>query len=246
MKKLQSTILVVLIFCFKGFTRVEKDTLRVLFIGNSYTYYNNLIQMVSLISDSMDTKLICTKSTLGAANLGEHWNELRGLKSRSLLKKNRYNYVVIQDNSMWPLEHADSVLLYGKKFCELITAKGAFPLLYSTWPRKATPEKLATISSVYEQLAQQANAKVVPVGKNWAVAFEMNKNIELYHPDGSHPSYLGSFLAALSFVKKITGKLPENLATVYNYYDKDGETFRIMQVSPEEIRMCKSVVLSTQ
>ena len=34
----------------------NRDTLRVLFVGNSYIYYNNLIQMVSLLSDSMETK----------------------------------------------------------------------------------------------------------------------------------------------------------------------------------------------
>jgi len=62
-----------------------RDTVRVLFVGNSYTYYNNLIQMVSLISDSLETKLICTKSTVGGTNLGEHWNEQKGLRSRTLV-----------------------------------------------------------------------------------------------------------------------------------------------------------------
>ena len=51
----------------------KRDTLRVLFIGNSYVYYNNLAQMISLISDSMDTKLICTKSTIGNVDQALHY-----------------------------------------------------------------------------------------------------------------------------------------------------------------------------
>ena len=55
----------------------NRDTLRVLFVGNSYIYYNNLPQMVSLISDSLNTKLICKKSTYGGSTLGDHWNSRR-------------------------------------------------------------------------------------------------------------------------------------------------------------------------
>ena len=76
----------VLLLSSNSQARTNRDTLRVLFVGNSYTYYNNLIQMVSLISDSLDTKLICTKSTVGGTNLGEHWNEQKGLKSKTLIQ----------------------------------------------------------------------------------------------------------------------------------------------------------------
>jgi hypothetical protein len=53
---------------------------------------------------------------------------------------------------------------------------------------------------------------------------------------------MGTFLIALSFIKKITGKIPERYATVYNYFDKDGETFRIMQLSEADIQFCVKVV----
>lgn len=222
----------------------SRDTLRVLFVGNSYIYYNNLIQMVSLISDSLDTKLICTKSTVGGTRLREHWNEEKGLKSKSLIENGNYDIVVFQDHSLGAIEQPDSLLYFGNKFCSLIKSRGAKPFLYNTWSRKSTPQTQPIINKVYQQLANNCNATLVQVGDYWQEAIKRSPRIEMYNIDGSHPSHLGTFMAALAFVKSITGKLPDRLPTVYNYYDKDGETFRIMQVSQDEIKLFKEIVAS--
>lgn len=235
----------VVILCFGSYSKAtERDTLKVLFVGNSYTYYNNLIQMVSLISDSVDTKLICTKSTVGGTRLREHWNEEKGLKSKSLIENGKYDIVVFQDHSLGAIEQPDSLLYFGNMFCSLIKSKGAKPVLYNTWSRKTTPQTQPIIDKVYQQLAYACGATLVKVGDYWQEAIKRSPDIEMYNVDGSHPSHLGTFMAALAFVKSITGKLPERLPTVYNYYDKDGETFRIMQVSPEEIKLFKEIVTS--
>jgi hypothetical protein len=223
----------------------KKDTVRVLFVGNSYVYYNNLAQMIGLITDSIDTKIICKKSTIGAATLEQHWNGSRGLKSKQIIASNKFNIVVIQDNSMWPLEHKDSLLFFGHLFCDYIKANGAKPYLYNTWAREKTPETQTKINEVYSELAKAENATVVPVGASWALARQTMPNMNLFHTDGSHPSALGTFLIALNFIKKITGTLPKKYATVYNYFDKDGETFRIMQLTEAEIQFCVGIVNAT-
>jgi hypothetical protein len=198
--------------------------------------------MIGLITDSLDTKVICRKSTAGGATLGEHWRGNKKLRSVDLIGKGGNDIVVIQDNSMWPLQHKDSVLFYGKLFCDQIKKVGAKPYLYNTWARQNTPETQPMINQVYQELSEANQAALIPVGACWAKAREWDKDINLFHTDGSHPSPVGSFLVALCFVKKITGKLPEKFATVYNYIDKDGETFRIMQVSEAEIQFCVKVV----
>lgn len=239
MKKL---LFIPILFCQSLFAAEAKDTLKVLFIGNSYVYYNNLAQLTMVMSDSMDTKLICTKSTLGGGSLSDHWNSRKGLKTQQLLATKKYDVVILQDNSMWPIEHPDSVLHYGKMFCQQINKTGAKIFIYNTWARKKTPETQKQINAVYAQLAENCKATVVPVGDCWAKMKEVNKEAELFHTDGSHPSYLGTFLASLCFVKKITGKLPSGYPKVFNYTDKDGEFFRIMQVSEEEVKQCVRVV----
>ena len=220
----------------------NRDTLRVLFVGNSYIYYNNLPQMVSLISDSLNTKLICKKSTYGGSTLGDHWNSRKGLRTREILEQEKFDIVIIQDNSMWPLEHADSVLMFGKLFCDLIKSKKAIPYLYNTWSREATPQTQPAINKVYEQLAVQTQSVLVPVGTLWAESRIQKPANQLYFTDGSHPSPLGTFLIALCFVKKITGTLPTKYATVYNYPAIDNESIRLMQVSENDIFFYSNLV----
>ena len=240
-----TAILLFFVFSNQSFAFEKKDTVSLLFVGNSYVYYNNLAQMIGLITDSMDTKIICKKSTVGAATLGQHWNSARGLKSKQIIANNKFDIVVIQDNSMWPLEHKDSLLFFGHLFCDYIKANGAKPYLYNTWAREKTPETQTKINEVYSELAKAENATVVPVGASWALARQTMPNMNLFHTDGSHPSALGTFLIALNFIKKITGTLPKKYATVYNYIDKDGETFRIMQLTEAEIQFCVGIVNAT-
>jgi hypothetical protein len=249
MKKLFSysfkNIFLIILLLF-AFTKVNannnRDTLRVLFIGNSYIYYNNLPQMVSLLSDSLNTKLICKKSTFGGSTLGDHWNSRKGLRTREILEKEKFDIVVIQDNSMWPLEHADSVSMFGKLFCDLIKSKNATPYIYNTWSREATPQTQPAINKVYETLALETQSVLVPVGSIWAEAKIQKPATQLYFTDGSHPSPLGTFLIALCFVKKITGVLPTKYATVYNYPAIDNESIRLMQVSENDILFFSKLV----
>jgi hypothetical protein len=228
----------------QSFAQEKKDTVRVLLVGNSYIYYNNLAQMIGLITDSLDTKIICKKSTIGAATLGQHWNSERGLKTKKIIASNKFDIVVIQDNSMWPLEHKDSLLLYGNLFCQYIRENGAKPYLYNTWAREKTPQTQSKINEAYAELAKAQSAVNVAVGSSFDLARKTFPTMNLFHPDGSHPSAVGTFLIALSFIKKITGTLPKKYATVYNYFDKDGETFRIMQLTDAEIESCVSIVNS--
>jgi len=220
----------------------NKDTLRVLFVGNSYIFFNNLPQVVSLISDSINTKLICKQSVLGGATLGDHWASRNGIRTRAILEQEKFDIVVIQDNSMWPLEHTDSVLMYGKLFCDLIKSKNSTPYIYNTWSRKATPQTQSTINKVYESLAVQTQSVLVPVGSVWAEAKIQKPNVELYMSDESHPSWHGTFITALCFVKKITGTLPAKYPPIYNYPAIDKENIFLMWVPQDDVLFYDKIV----
>jgi hypothetical protein len=235
-------IIILLFLLTKVSANSNRDTLRVLFIGNSYIFFNNLPQMVSLLSDSLNTKLICKQSTLAGATLGDHWNSRYGIQTRAILEQEKFDIVIIQDNSMWPLEHADSVLMFGKLFCDLIKSKNAIPYLYNTWSRENTPQTQAAINKVYEALALQTQSVLVPVGSVWAEAKIQKPSVQLYIFDESHPSWQGTFLTALCFVKKITGKLPENYPFLYYYPAIDKENLFIMYVTQDDIMFYDKLV----
>src|SRR5665648_133272 len=116
--------------------QVKRDTLKVLFVGNSYTYVQNLPQIVSIISDSTKTKLVTRKSTVGGAFLSEHWFGKRGLKTKEIITKGKFDIVILQENSMGTIQQPDSTIKYAKLLCGLIKASGAKPCLYMTWARE--------------------------------------------------------------------------------------------------------------
>ncbi|MBI9041830.1 hypothetical protein [Lutibacter sp.] len=206
----------------------KKDTINILFVGNSYTYFENMPHMVSLISDNSKTKLVTKKSVVGGAKLSEHWLGQKGLKTQELIKKGKFDIVVLQEHSMGSIKEADSLVKYSKLFCNLIKENGAKPYLYMTWAREKVPQYQEEINKVYSYVADENDAMIVPVGKTWELAMELRPNIKLFDDDGSHPNQLGAFLTACTFVGTILGNVPDNLGTFYSIKDAYGESIILL------------------
>jgi len=221
-----------------GFSHGNPDTLRVLFVGNSYTFVSNIPHLVSLISDSTNIKLITSKSTIGGARLSEHWKGERGLKTKELIQDGHFDIVVLQEQSMGTIQQPDSFLIYSRKFSEFIRKNGGEPFFYSTWSREKVPQHQEIISNIYKQAAEENHAGLVPVGDAWALARKYRPNIELYIQDGSHPSTLGAFLAACVFVKTFTNEIPSNLPNGYSVLDENGESILLMFLDSLDITFC--------
>jgi hypothetical protein len=249
MKKLSLSLiaLVVLVF-FAGSNlqaQAKKENLKVLFVGNSYTYVENLPQLVSIISDSTHTKLITRKSVVGGAFLTEHWNGKRGLKSQELIKNGHFDAVVIQGNSMETILQPDTTRKYAHLLCDLIRKSGAKPYLYMTWAREKVPQYQEQISKVYTEIAQENSAVLVPVGEAWELARKLRPTLELYNPDGSHPSNLGALLTAIVFVGAITGEVPERIPEWYQVKDQDGETVELNGIDNLDAVFFRKVAVQT-
>ncbi len=211
-----------------NFAQNKKDTLKVLFVGNSYTFVNNLPQITSLISENVNTKLITRASTIGGGKLREHWLGKRGLKTKEKIATGNFDIVVLQGFSMNAMIEPDTLTKYAGLFCDYIKKNGAKPYLYLTWARKKVPQYQETIDSVYYSIAKENNVKVVPVGKAWQLAQQLRPNIELFQNDGSHPSKLGTLLTASVFVAALTGELPDALSKSFRTKDSNGEFVLLM------------------
>lgn len=189
----------------------QKDTLNVLFVGNSYTYYSNLPKMVSDLSKSTSTFIKTQMSAIGGAKLKQHFNQERGLKTKDLIKNVNFDIVVLQEQSMGTLTNKEEFLLYSKKLSDYIKKHGAKPYFFTTWSREKTPQTQNTITEVYKEAALQNNGVVVLVGEAWKLAKKKQPSIKLYAEDVSHPTLLGTFLTASIFLKKFTGSLPSKI-----------------------------------
>lgn len=222
-----------------------KDTLRILFVGNSYTYFENLPQVVSVLSEQTGTVLITRKVTIGGAKLSEHWRGARGLNTRGEISNGKYDIVVLQEWSLGTVNEKDSAEYYLGLFSGLIRDKGAKPFYYLTWAREKSPDQQEIISKVYREAAAANGATVVPVGEAWALALAERPDFRLYFPDGSHPAESGTYLAACVFVATITGELPETIPGVISVKDSHGEDLILMMIPQPDVEFCRAVALKT-
>jgi hypothetical protein len=229
-------------YCFASEGR---DTLRVLFVGNSYTYFENLPQVVSVISDQTDTKLVTEKITLGGAKLSEHWNGERGLKTKEIIRDGGYDIVVLQEWSLGAVNERDSAMKYLGLFSKYVREMGAEPYYYLTWAREKVPQQQETISKIYREAAAKNKAIVVPAGEAWALSRQLRPDFKLFFPDGTHPSENGAYLTACVFVEVLTGELPDPLPTVIGIEDHNGENVIIMMIDQLDADFCRRVAVVT-
>lgn len=179
--------------------------MRILMLGNSFTYFNDLPAVIAAL-----TGWEVQSHTRGGAYLCEHLDaqaEL-GMKTLPALKNQKWDVVVLQDQSRGPYERRESFLQSVRSLCPMIREAGAVPLLYATWAYRDGTEKLAETGLTYQQMldalcegyhaaAEENDALVADVG----LAFAANKHaLDLYVSDDYHPSAEGTLLAAKTII----------------------------------------------
>jgi hypothetical protein len=211
----------------------DDSKIRILFIGNSYTYFNNLPAMIAALavsagqSKSLESQMV----VIGAATLELHWQDGKALE---VLKQGGWDYVVLQEQST--LGHSfgtgniphikDPAVFhkYARLFDTEIKAIGAKTAFYLTWARKNAPETQKQLTEAYLDIAQELNAIVAPVGIAWESALSQRPELALHQDDMAHPNPAGSYLAACVFYAAFYGESPEGLsATIMgSALDDDG------------------------
>jgi hypothetical protein len=226
-------------------TEPGRNTIKVLFIGNSYTFFNNLPQIVSIMTEDGNTKLVTRKSVAGGASLSDHWQGGKGLKTLALIRDGNFDIVVLQESSMGPVTEPDTMMKYTKLFCDLIRKNKAKPYLFVTWARKDSPQNQEIIDSVYAATALASGAELAAVGRAWANAMQQKPGMDLYDTDKSHPNDLGTFLSACVLVETILHQLPYKLPLYYYTTDEDRESLLLMHIDEQDAAFCRKVAVET-
>lgn len=189
-----------------------QDTLRALFIGNSYMGVNNLPQMVSDLSTSLNDVLYFDSNTPGGQTFQSHAaNPVNYQK----MAAQPWDYIILQGQSQepsFPFNQVNTATLpYAVQLAD--SAKAIQPCsqvnYFMTWGRQNGDPQWDSINTfdkmnqrlrdAYLRIADSASASVSPVGVAWKYIRDYYPNINLYQQDGSHPSLEGSYLAACVF-----------------------------------------------
>lgn len=144
-------------------------------------------------------------------------------RTEDALLEMKWDYVVLQEQSQIPsVEQLRMELMYpaARTLARRIREEGAEPVLFMTWGhRDGWPERglkdyasmQAEIRRGYRSIASELEAPVAAVGEAWAAVREQHPTINLWEPDGSHPSPAGTYLAACAFYATLFGESPEGL-----------------------------------
>jgi hypothetical protein len=211
-----------LVFTLFAFAQSNK----VLFIGNSYTYVNNLPELISMMMTSSGEDMENEMSAPGGCTFQQHCSV-----SSSYIQQGGWDYVVLQEQSQLPSfpesQFMQDCYPYAMSLCSMIRESNpdANIVFYMTWGRKNGDQQncpyyppLCTYQGMdsllnlrYMRMAEDNHAWVSPIGAVWHYIRDRYPDIELYQSDESHPSYIGSYVAACCFYTVFTGRNPCNI-----------------------------------
>ncbi len=222
MKQLTLTISILLITLISFSQSQSKSAL---FLGNSYTYANNLPQLLADIAFSMGDSLYYESNTPGGYTLEGHSTNAASI---SKINSKNWDYVILQDQSQRPSFSPSQVQLevypYADSLNRIIKDNDSCTttMFFMTWGRKNGDQTncpfyppVCTYNGMqqrlresYLEIGQMLNAEVAPVGATWKQIRKDFPDIDLYSSDESHPSIAGSYLTACVFYSSIFHKSP--------------------------------------
>jgi len=194
----------------------SQDTKNVLFLGNSYTYVNNLPSLVQQTAASTGNTFTYDSNTPGGYRLKNHATNTTSINK---IKAGNWDYVVLQEQSQFPSfpdgQVASEVYPYAQRLNDSILkynpcAKPAFYMTWGRengdagncagWPAVCTYEGMDDLlRQRYQIMANDNNGIASPVGAVWRYLRTNHPTLDLYSGDGSHPSLTGSYAGAITF-----------------------------------------------
>ncbi len=199
-----------------------QDTIRILFIGNSYTFANTGVSEPELPLRLKEMGSLYGKTILtdfagaGGVTLERTW---KSGKAATKINRGLYDYVVIQEHSLGTLRNYEKFENYSQKFSELISENNARLVFYMTWGRQNRPSMIDTISYEYIKMAKELNALIAPCGFAWDMAGSQYPMIPLYWNDRSHPRPEGVLLNTFVFYSTLFGGIPSEPLFKFQFKD---------------------------
>jgi hypothetical protein len=182
--------------------------MRVLFIGNSLTYSNDLHLMVQALSRAAGQEMYVESITYGGFNFEDHWNEGTGLQALARMK---WDFVVMQQGPSSLIENREDMRKWIKRWAPKIRKAGARPALYMGWPELERISYFDAVRESYSLAASDVKGVFIPAGEAWRAAWRRDPKAPLYSYDNFHPSTAGTYTAALSIYGMLTRKSPQGL-----------------------------------
>lgn len=194
-------------------TALSAQPRKVLLIGNSYTAYNNLNQMLAQLAAGKGDTLEVFAVSPGGYTFQSHTSYTPTL---DMIDSLPWDFVVLQEQSQRPAfpqsQVQTEVYPYARALDSLILLNNPCTetVFYMTWGRKygdvqncAVWPPVCSFTGMqqllrdsYVKMADDNDALVAPAGEAWKRSWAADSSINLWVADNSHPSLFGSYLTA--------------------------------------------------
>ena len=189
---------------------------RVLFLGNSYTYANDLPAVFRELARGGGQNVETGMVAGGGETLADH---AASPDSTAAIRGSGWQFVVVQEQSQVPsLESARQSQMYPatRSLVNIIRTAGATPILFQTWAHRDGwadygldyGAMQAAIDEGYATIGRELRVAVAPAGQAWQATLRQDPMIALWQEDGSHPSMAGTYLAACVLYARIFDASP--------------------------------------
>ncbi len=214
------TILVSFVLLYSSLL-LGQDSLSVLFIGNSYIYTNDLPTVFKNLTQSQGDIATVDSKTNGGFTFQSHVNDPVTFQK---INAKPWDFVILQGQSQEPSfpygQVNSSTLPNAVRLADSVYANAPCSQVhyFMTWGRQAGDPQWDSINTfnkmnkrlrdAYLRIADSSHASVSPSGPAWKYVIDNHPSINLFSPDGSHPSFAGTYLSACVFYSSIYQKSP--------------------------------------
>ncbi|MEM7289612.1 MAG: DUF4886 domain-containing protein, partial [Pseudomonadota bacterium] len=185
------------LFGYSQSTGSDTQPVRVLFVGNSLTFQNDMPSLVSKLAGSKGIFVVHDTVAAGGAKLSDHASNP---KLADKIRETNWDFVVFQEQSQMPgfpeIQLEAEVYPFAKELADTVRslAPGAKTVFYMTMAHKKGDQNNSTnipevstyagmqdrVNDTYVTLARRNRAKLAPVGRVWAEARSAYPELELY------------------------------------------------------------------
>lgn len=199
--------------------------MNILFIGNSYTYFNDMPALFDKLCKANGKTVTVFSAACPGRVLYENLNpgDSYWAQIEEITAANHIDICFLQEHSIFPIIDFELFESGSQSIMKALNGRVSEYIFYATWGRKdgerfLTEKNMDSVSmgialhEAYKRAAADLNAGLSPVGRHFAEIYKGDSGIELYMSDLSHPSLLGSCLAACVHYKTVFGELPSDMA----------------------------------
>ena len=184
--------------------------IQVLFIGNSYTYFHDMpTEIFAPLAQADGETVLVSSVTRGGVQLMQFTDpdgDL-GKKLADAVRGRTFDWVVLQEQSVTPFREEETFRTGLGILKAMLAPQTKHFLLYATWGRRPDHEFLQEtglsceemtrlLADAYDRAGAELGMEVAHAGKAFLQYRRDHPGAELYHKDGTHPSPLGSRIAA--------------------------------------------------